>query len=158
MTGFNHWNPLNAKWCDIDSWAIVSVSFVVSVKRLSVCVSVRAKGLEEVDVCLLSKEVCNSVWQWVIDSESQSQTLLRKHKVCMPGHIPVCLFIWHSGLLWIGTILQSRRLKTNSYAQIIFVTFKWFEMLHTLIIISFITAMSILSLLILFCQNSVTVH
>lgn len=59
---------------------------------------VRAKGLEGVDVCLLSEEVCNSVWQWVIDSENQSQTLLRKHKACMPGHIPVCLFIRLSGL------------------------------------------------------------
>lgn len=62
-------------------------------KCLSVCVCVRAKRLEGVYVCILSEEVCNSVWQWVIDSESQSQTLLRKHKVCMPGHIPDCLFI-----------------------------------------------------------------
>lgn len=70
----------------------------MSVKCLSVCVCVRAKGLEWVDVCLLSEEVCNSVWQWVINSESQSQTLLRKHKACMPGHIPVCLSIRLCGL------------------------------------------------------------
>lgn len=39
----------------------MSVAFIVSVKCLSVCVSVRAKGLEEVDVCFLSEEVCNSM-------------------------------------------------------------------------------------------------
>lgn len=76
----------------------VSIALMKCVCEVSLCLYVRAKGLEGDDVCLLSEEVCKSVWQWIIDSESQSQILLRKHKACMPGHIPVCLFIQLSGL------------------------------------------------------------
>lgn len=50
-----------------------------------------------IDVCLQSGIVCNAVWQRIIDSQSQSQMLFRKHKACMPGHIPLCLSVQRDG-------------------------------------------------------------
>lgn len=68
---------------------------------LFVCRSRRFGGVE---VRLQSGKVCNAVWQRIIDSQSQSQMLLRKHKACMPGHIPLCLSVQHDepsvGMKW----------------------------------------------------------
>lgn len=86
----------------------------VSAKCHSVSVCVKAKGLKGTDVCLLSEEVCNSVWQWVIDSESQGQTLLRKHSECACPDISLSVYSSCSlDFLWISMILQSGRIMSG---------------------------------------------
>lgn len=103
----NHWNAQSAMWCDTGShpgggggYRLPQCS--VPAKCVSVCVS--QQKVWGVEVCLQSGKVCNAVWQRIIDSQSQSQMLLRKHKAFMPGHIPLCLSVRHDepsvGMKW----------------------------------------------------------